>query len=67
MVDADELAMVAGGPSVGHGRSLTRLGPLPPLQMDPTGGPLLAEYRELARQRYGQHVTAAEAPWSTWP
>jgi len=37
------------------------------LQMDPTGGPLLAEYRELARQRYGQHVTAAEAPWSTWP
>jgi len=46
MVDADELAMVAGGPSAGPGRSLTRLGPLPPLQMDPTGGPLLAEYRE---------------------
>ena len=49
MVDADELASVAGGPRrLGVGRSLTRLGPLPPLQMDPTGGPLLAEYRELA-------------------
>jgi hypothetical protein len=35
--------------------------------MDPTGGPLLAEYRELALKRYGQQVTAAEPAWSTWP
>ncbi len=49
------------------GRSLTRLGPLPPLRMDPTGGPVLARYRELALERYGQHVTADEAAWSTWP
>ena len=66
--EADELVSVAaGGSSSGNGRSLTRLGPLPPLQMDPTGDPVLAEYRELALQRYGQHVTAAEAAWSTWP
>jgi hypothetical protein len=67
MVDADELALVAGGSSTAQGPSLTRLGPLPPLQMDPTGGPLLAEYRELAWKRYGQQVTAPEAAWSTWP
>jgi tetratricopeptide (TPR) repeat protein len=67
MVDADELALVAGGSSAAQGPSLTRLGPLPPLQMDPNGGPLLAEYRELAWERYGQQVTAAEPAWSTWP
>lgn len=65
--DVDELAQVAAGPVVAAGRSLTRLGPLPPLTMDPTGVPVLAEYRELALSRYGQHVTTDEAAWSTWP
>jgi hypothetical protein len=64
---ADDLASVAAGSASVRGRSLTRLGPLPPLQMDPTGGPLLAEYREVAWTRYGQRVTAAEAAWCTWP
>jgi hypothetical protein len=65
--DVDELAQVAAGPNVTTGRSLTRLGPLPPLTMDPTGVPVLAGYRELALSRYGQHVTTDEAAWSTWP
>ena len=63
----DDLAAVAGGASVPHSPSLTTLGPLPPLRMDPTAAPLLAGYRELAWQRYGQRVTAAQAAWSTWP
>jgi hypothetical protein len=74
LVDADDFASMASvasasasAPSRGGGRSLTRLGPLPPLQMDPTADPLLAEYRELAWTRYGQQVTAAEPAWSTWP
>jgi tetratricopeptide (TPR) repeat protein len=65
--DVDELAEVAAGPVVAARRSLTRLGPLPPLTMDPTGVPVLAEYRALALSRYGQHVTTDEAAWSTWP
>jgi hypothetical protein len=65
--DVDELAQVAAGPAVASGRSLVRLGPLPPLTMDPTGAPVLAGYRELALSRYGQHVTTDEAAWSTWP
>lgn len=67
VVDSGDLASVAAGAPRGRGRSLTRLGPLPPLLMDPTGDPLLAEYRELARTRYGQLVTAVEPAWSTWP
>jgi hypothetical protein len=63
----DELATVAAGPSPDRGPSLTRLAPLPPLQMDPTGGLLLTSYRELALSRYGQQVTTGEAAWSTWP
>ncbi|MDT5359524.1 MAG: hypothetical protein QOC69_1286 [Mycobacterium sp.] len=65
--DVDELAQVAAGPPVQSGRSLTRLGPLPPMQMDPTGGPVLERYRKLALDRYGQHVTTDEVAWSTWP
>jgi tetratricopeptide (TPR) repeat protein len=65
--DVDELALVAAGPPVQSGRSLTRLGPLPPLQMDPTGGPVLERYRALALGRYGQHVTTDEVAWATWP
>jgi hypothetical protein len=65
--DVDELALVAAAPPVQSGRSLTRLAPLPPLRMDPTAGPVLARYRDLALDRYGQHVTTDEAAWSTWP
>ncbi len=44
-----------------------RLGPLPPLQMDPTTAPIMTRYRELAFDRYGRDVTADGAAWSTWP
>lgn len=67
IVDVDELALVAAGPAVTDGTGLVRLGPLPPLRMDPTTGPVLDRYRDLALQRYGQRVTAAESAWQTWP
>jgi tetratricopeptide (TPR) repeat protein len=67
IADVDELALVAAGPPITDGTGLTRLGPLPPLRMDPTTGPVLDRYRELAHQRYGQCVTAAESVWETWP
>jgi tetratricopeptide (TPR) repeat protein len=67
IADVDELALVAAGPPVMDGTGLTRLGPLPPLRMDPTTGPVLNDYRELALKRYGQCVTAAEFTWATWP
>lgn len=67
VADLDELALVAAAPAVDAGPSLTRLGPLPPLRMDPTGDLLLAGYRDLALQRYGQTVTAPESAWATWP
>ncbi|MDT5220863.1 MAG: hypothetical protein QOF15_2968, partial [Mycobacterium sp.] len=47
--------------------SLTRLAPLPPLQMQPGAAPIMSHYRALALQRYGREVTAAEPAWSTWP
>ncbi|OBB65230.1 hypothetical protein [Mycobacterium sp. 852014-50255_SCH5639931] len=49
------------------GASLTRLGPLPPLRMQPDTEPILSHYRALAFQRYGRDVTATEPAWSTWP
>ena len=64
---ADEYALVAAGSPSPGGGSLTRLGPLPPLQMDPRGAPIMSRYRALAFQRYGCDVTADEATWSTWP
>jgi tetratricopeptide (TPR) repeat protein len=64
---ADEYALVAAGPSVSGGMALTRLGPLPPLQMDPAGGEIMSRYRALAAERYGCAVTANEAAWGTWP
>lgn len=68
LIDADpEPALAASGPPVSAGRSLTRLGPLPPLQMQPDSPPIMSHYRELALQRYGRAVTAAEPVWSTWP
>ncbi|MET0455332.1 MAG: hypothetical protein ABW137_26125 [Mycobacterium sp.] len=67
IADVEELALVAAGPPITDGTGLTRLGPLPPLQMDPTTGPVLDRYRDLALQRYGQCVTAAESAWATWP
>jgi tetratricopeptide (TPR) repeat protein len=63
-----EYAPVAAGPeSPAGGRGLTRLGPLPPLQMDPGTGPIMTRYRALAHERYGRHVTSDEATWPTWP
>lgn len=63
----EEYALVAAGPAVVGGASLTRLGPLPPLVMDPTGTPIIGRYRALAAERYGRDVTADEPAWSTWP
>lgn len=64
---AAEPALAAAGPSVSAGMSLTRLGPLPPLQMQPDTQAILSHYRALALQRYGRVVTASEPTWSTWP
>jgi len=64
----DEYALVAAGESAPDARTaLTRLGPLPPLRMDPTTAPIMTRYRELAFDRYGRDVTADGAAWSTWP
>ncbi|HYZ62550.1 MAG TPA: hypothetical protein VE650_08850 [Acetobacteraceae bacterium] len=64
----EEFALVAAGPgSSVEGGGLTRLGPLPPLRMDPDTPPIMDRYRALAHQRYGRAITADEAPWSTWP
>ncbi|WP_066916781.1 hypothetical protein [Mycobacterium interjectum] len=69
VIDTDaDLALAAAGPAAPRaGASLTRLGPLPPLQMQPDSPPIMSHYRDLARQRYGRDVTAAEPAWSTWP
>lgn len=63
---APELAVAAAAPPAGVG-GLTRLGPLPPLRMDPHTAPIMSRYRELALQRYGREVTSAEPEWTTWP
>ncbi len=60
-------ALSAAGPWARGGVSLTRLGPLPPLRMQPDAAPILQHYRALAVQRYGRDVTAAEPAWTTWP
>jgi tetratricopeptide (TPR) repeat protein len=66
LIDAGE-ALAAAGPSARGSSSLTRLGPLPPLQMHPDTAPILSHYRALAFERYGRDVTAGEPAWSTWP
>jgi hypothetical protein len=64
----DEYALVAAGtPSASVAGGLTRLGPLPPLRMDPDTPPIMSRYRALAHQRYGRDITADEVAWSTWP
>jgi hypothetical protein len=63
---AAEEALAAGGEPV-DGLTLTTLGPLPRLQMDPTGTPVLEHYRTLAHNRYGQTVTSPGPAWTTWP
>lgn len=64
----DEYALVAAGTASAIATSgLTRLGPLPPLRMDPHAPPILSRYRELATARYGREITADEAAWTTWP
>ncbi|BBX63961.1 hypothetical protein MSAS_31350 [Mycobacterium saskatchewanense] len=65
-VDAGD-ALAAAGPSVRAGGALTRLGPLPPLRMEPGAEPILGHYRALAFERYGQAVVTDEPAWSTWP
>lgn len=69
IVETEELALVAAAASAAPaaGTGLTRLGPLPPLQMDPGAAPVLARYRELASSRYGLTVTSGEGVWTTWP
>lgn len=62
-----DYTLVAGGLPAAATRTLSRLGPLPPLQMEPGGPAVLARYRDLAAQRYGCVVTASEEPWATWP
>ncbi|MBP2451672.1 hypothetical protein [Mycolicibacterium lutetiense] len=64
---APQLAVAAAAAPVVGGGALTRLGPLPPLRIDPSSGPILSHYRELALQRYGRDVTAPGAEWATWP
>ncbi|MGK2883081.1 MAG: hypothetical protein ACSLE6_20640 [Mycobacterium sp.] len=65
--DVGQLATAAAGHPLQARRALTRLGPLPPLLMNPGGAPILRHYRELASQRYGRNLTATEKPWATWP
>ncbi len=69
VIDTDsDVALAAAGPSAARGGgSLTRLGPLPPLRMQPDSPPIMSRYRALAFERYGRDVTAAEPAWSTWP
>ncbi|OBF90040.1 hypothetical protein A5791_16435 [Mycobacterium sp. 852002-51163_SCH5372311] len=67
LADDDAAVLAAAGPQVGGQVTLTRLGPLPPLQMQPDAAPIMSHYRALALQRYGRDVTAAEPAWSTWP
>jgi len=64
---APQLAVAAAAEPVGGEGALRRLGPLPPLRMDPSSGPIMSHYRELALQRYGQDVTAPGGEWTTWP
>ncbi|MGZ6777509.1 MAG: hypothetical protein ACXVGO_00790, partial [Mycobacterium sp.] len=68
-VEADEeYALVAAGTTSATAEGgLTRLGPLPPLRMDPHLPPILNRYRDLAHQRYGRDITSDEVVWSTWP
>jgi hypothetical protein len=61
-----DMAVLASGSAPPVGGALTRLGPLPPLLMQPGGAPILGHYRALALQRYHREVTAAEPAWSTW-
>jgi hypothetical protein len=67
VLEVDELASVASGPVAVGAAGLIRLGPLPPLQMEPDGAPVLARYRALAQTRYGRAVTADQEAWSTCP
>jgi hypothetical protein len=59
--------VAVAGSSPGGAGSLRRLGPLPPLRMQPDTEPIMSRYRLLAAQRYGRDVTAGDPAWSTWP
>jgi tetratricopeptide (TPR) repeat protein len=62
----DDQAVAAGGTATASTGGLTRLGPLPPLQMHPGAGAILADYRRRATERYGRKVTSDEPMWHTW-
>lgn len=64
---AADYALVAGGTGEVGGPGLTRLGPLPPLVMDPTGGPIISRYRARAAERYDRGGPASQSAWATWP
>ena len=64
----DDYALVAAGRvAVGRGGALTRLGPLPPLRMDPSTGPILSRYRALAARALRLRCDRRRADWATWP
>ena len=68
-VDADngeDRAVAAGATTTAFTGGLTRLGPLPPLQMDRGAGEILAEYRRMVAERYGREITSDEPMWPTW-
>ena len=68
LLDADrDVALAAAGPATRGADPLTRLGPLPPLRMQPDSPPIMTHYLALASERYGRQVTAGEPAWSTWP
>jgi tetratricopeptide (TPR) repeat protein len=71
LADVDSQSALAAAGTSTHGQAgqatLTRLAPLPPLQMQPDAPPIMSHYRALALQRYGRDVTAPEPAWSTWP
>lgn len=67
VIDVEHLASIASGPVAVGTAGLIRLGPLPPLHMEPDGVPVLARYRELAETRYGRAITADQDAWSTCP
>jgi hypothetical protein len=60
------LAVAAAATTSVSTPGLTRLSPLPPLQMHPGGDAILTEYRRLAGQRYAREITSDEPLWSTW-
>jgi tetratricopeptide (TPR) repeat protein len=62
----DHAAVAASATTSVSTPGLTRLGPLPPLQMHPGADAILTEYRRLAGERYARDITSDEPLWPTW-